>query len=263
MPLNPEEQWSNERYYTATAIVDRCLDDNDLPDHYFEKFLGWLLWNLRELRLSDSQEVKAVKLSMNNTRGVELPKDYVDWVIIGIQVGENIKTLGVNQLMSGLAGEDRTLGNPKQFLSFGVNNLPNGINTLNYGGYYLASGLFSFGGGIDYKGYFKVFKRDHGHIIQFSSLIDKTDIYLEYISDGFNPNRETLVEPYIVNYLRCATNYEWAQHKPVKERSEIEIRRFGAEAFYAKKMLKGRVSDLDPKSMLNSQRRFYQLTPNT
>jgi len=264
MPVNQQEEWSNKKYYTISAIVDRCLDDNELPDHYFDKFLGWGLWALREINLDDAQEPKTVRLSMNNTRLVELPKDYIDWVVIGIQIGEQVKTLGVNESMVGLTGEDRTLGNPTSFQRLGINDLPNGINVTNYGGYALSgTGAFSIGGGIDYKGYFKVFKRSHGHTIQFSSLVNKTDVYVEYISDGFNPNKETTINPYFANYLRCAINKEWAENKPIREQSVSEIRRRGSDAFYAHKNLRGRVSDLDPQSMLNSQRRYYQLTPNT
>lgn len=262
MPLNPEELWTNEKFYTITSIVDRCLEDNDLPDHYFDKFLGWGLWALREVHIDDHQDPKTVKLTMNDARSVDLPKDYVDWLIIGIQVGELVKTLGVNHQMVGLEGDDRTLGNPQYFNQLGANNLPNGINVLNYGGYRLAnSGVFSVGGGIDYKGYFKIFKRDHGEVIQFSSLINKTDIYLEYISDGFNPNQETIVNPYFANYLRCEINSQWAQHKPVKERTESEIYRTGQDAYFAEIRIRGRVNPLDPKTLLNLQRQYYTLTP--
>lgn len=263
MPLNPEEEWSNTKYYTITAIVDRCLSDNELPDHYFDKFLGWALWNLRELRLDDTQDVKTVRLSMNNTRGVILPDDYVDWVIIGIQIGELVKTLGVNNNMVKLTGDERTLGNPSSFNALNVNSLPNGINVTNYGGYRLrGTGTFSVGGGIDYKGYFTILKESYPKMLQFSSLINKTDIYLEYISDGFNPNRETEVDPYLVNYLRCSTNHEWEQHRPRKERTDSAIRRTGIKTYYAQKGLRARVSDLDPQTMLNVNRRYYQLTPN-
>jgi len=264
MPVNQQEEWSNEKYYTISAVVDRCLDDNELPDHYFDKFLGWALWHLREHNFDNAKEYRSVKLAMNDTRLVECPKDYIDWCIVGIQVGEQVKTLGINENMVDLVGDDRTLGNPQTFNDLGYNTLPNGIDVTNYGGYWLKGGsVFSFGGGIDYKGYFKPFKRPHGWVLQFSSLINKTDIYLEYMSDGFNPNRETMVNPYSVNYLRCAMNHEWAQHKPIKERTESEIRRTGVNLHFAEKKLKGRMSDLGPKEMLNSQRQFYRLTPNT
>ena len=206
--------------------------------------------------------MKAVRLSMNNTRGVILPDDFVDWVTIGIQVGELFKTLGVNNKMVKLSGDERTLGNPTSFSNLNVNNLPNGLNVNNYGGYRLRGGGFSVGGGIDYKGYFTILKESYPKMLQFSSLINKTDIYLEYISDGFNPNRETEVDPYLVNYLRCSTNHEWEQHRPRKERMDSAIRRTGIKTFYANKGLRARNSDLDPQTMLNVDRRYYQLTPN-
>lgn len=263
MPLNPEEKWSNEKYYTITSIVDRCLADNYLTDHYFDDFLGWGLWELRELHLDVAKEVKTVSLDMNDTRGVELPNDYVDWVIVGIQIGQYVKTLGVNSDMAKFTGDQRTLGNPDGFNRLNVNQLPNGINVLSYGGYnLLGANVFSIGGGLPYKGYFNIIKTSEGKTLQFTSAIDKTSIYLEYISDGFNPNRETIVDPYFVDFLRKSMNSEWAQRRPIKERSEREIDRLGAQAFYAGKKLRGRKSDLDPQTMLNTQRKHYKLTPD-
>ena len=262
MALNPEENWENKKFYTITAVVDRCLEDNDLPDHYFDKFLGWGLWALREVHLDDYQEPRTVKLTMNDARSVDLPKDYVDWVVIGLQIGEMVKTLGVNAAMVGLEGEDRTLGNPVSLYEMGVNNLPNGINVTNYGGYLLSGlGVYSVGGGIDYKGYFKIFTREFGKVIQFSSLVNQTDIYLEYISDGFNPNQETTINPYFANYLREEMNHQWEKHRPIRERTRWAIDMTGRDAFDAKTVLKARTNDLDPKTILNLQRQYYQLTP--
>lgn len=263
MPLNPEEKWSNEKYYTISAIIDRCLADNGLTDHYFDDLLGWGLWELRELHLDVAKEVKVVGLDMNNTRGVELPRDYVDWAIIGIQIGQYVKTLGVNDNMAKLTGEARTLGNPDSFNNLNVNQMPNGINVLNYGGYnLLGSNVFSVGGGIPYKGYFSIVKTDEGKVIQFTTAINKTKVYLEYISDGFNPNRETILNPYFVDFLRKAINCEWAKRRPRKERDESEIYRLERDVYYAEKKIRGRMSDLDPQSMLDTQRQHYRLTPN-
>lgn len=263
MPLNQEEKWSNNKYYTISSVVDRCLADNGLTDHYFDDFLGWGLWELRELHLDVAKEVKTVNLDMNNTRGVELPKDYVDWAIVGIQIGEYVKTLGVNPEMAKFTGSERTLGNPSDFNSLNVNQLPNGINLLNYGGYHLlGSNVFSVGGGLPYKGYFNIIKTPERKILQFTSAVSKTKVYLEYISDGFNPNRETVVNPYFVDFLRKAMDCEWAKRRPRKERDEREIYRLGQDVHYAMKKLKGRMSDLDPQTMLNTQRQHYRLTPN-
>lgn len=263
MPVNQEQKWSNEKFYTISAVVDRCLQDNGLPDHYFEDFLGWGLWGLREINFDiKAQQIKVIKLSMNDTRGVTLPSDFIDWVIIGLQVGEYVKTLGVNAQMTKFTGKDKTLGNPQNVLGLGINELPNSIDVLNYGGYrLLGTSVIALGAGISYSGVFQIIKNDAGKFIQFTSKVNKTDIYLEYISDGFNPNKETIVDPYSVDYLRKYINHEWAQFKPIRERSEAEIQRTGMQLYYAEKNLRARNNPLDPQTMLNLQRQYYRLTP--
>lgn len=193
-----------ESYATVDQIVRSAIIDlGNTSLHHYPRFLQWALECVQDWNQDSAQEVKTVKLTMNDIKQVELPADFVDWVKVGIQCGDRIKVMSVRDDMNRLYNTN-DCGKPLPFESCGcsVNTLP--VDLLAIGGYYFfdyrndygefLGQIYGYGGGYNKTGYFQV-DRQNG-VLQFSSDVNNTDVYIEYIGTGFNPNEHTVVNQY-------------------------------------------------------------------
>jgi hypothetical protein len=252
--------WENNKYYTVGAIVDYVLETEELPDVYWDKLLNWGLWWLRELHFDRAQEEKTCKLKMDKVRTVELPDDYVDWVAVGIQIGNFWKLLSVNNDMHKLPPTPSPEGG--SLYGANLNYIPTGIDFGNYGGFtffnFGGSSINSVGGGVPYKGHFQIINRPHGKAIQFNSLVNRTHVIVDYISDGFTPCKETVLKPYFANYIRTSILMEYEKKRP--GRTESSIRRTEEDQHWAFVNVGGRMNDLDPQTLVALNRKYFRLT---
>ena len=140
-----------------------------------------------------------------------------------------------------------------------ANELPNGIDFANYGGFYFfnfyGKNLFGYGGGLPQSNHFQVIEQKRE--IQFYE-IDKVKVYMEYISDGINPDEKTYVHPYLADYLRKYALHEYEQRRP--GRTQMSIYGTGRTLYFAEMAIRARKNDLDPKSALNLHRKYYRLS---
>lgn len=250
---------SNEKYYRVAAIVDQFLINNDLTEHWFNKALSWALWGLRELSLDTMQEVKTCLLTVTDRKTVTLPRDFVDWVKVGVRKGQYCVTMGVNSDLTGLqrtGDDDRVRGLLSQ-------NLPNGLDVNSYGGYYFfnygGKMLLGLGGGFRTKGDFKVVKRDGCTELLLDYDYGYPDVYLEYISDGIDPCGETILHPYTADYVLKYIEL-WYEKKNNPKATESSIDRLSRDVFEAEMKIRGRTNDLDPKTLINISRSQTRLT---
>lgn len=257
------------QYYTIDAVVKSAMTDiGETTTHMYQLFLKYALEQLREMNIEFSREIKTVSLPMNTYKSVDLPEDCIDWIKIGIQVGERIFTMGVQSDLALLNDVD-DCGNPIANLPQApFDEKPNGINFNNYGGYWFnnftnnSSGtasngrLFGFGGGIPSRGLYRIDRERRQ--IRFDDSVTTTNIYLEYISDGFHPTDATYVNPLCFEYLRTAIHFrrvdgdDNASQALKYEKSE--------KMWYAKLAAAGRMGDLVIQDIINSSRLGYRLT---
>lgn len=249
----------NQRYWKIGSIVDQFVAENQLPDSYHKLGLAFALWGFREFSLDSHQDVKTCLLDITDRRTVIVPIGFVDWVKIGLKYGQYCVTLGVNDDLNTL---ERTANeghvNPLAF------QMPNGISVDAYQGYYFfnydGASLSGIGGGLPSKGFFKVVKRDTCTEILLDYDIPCTQLYLEYITDGFDPCVESVVNPYIANYVKKCIEFGYEEkHNPA--RTEASIFRKGRELEAARRTANGRMNQLDPKTMINISRKHTKLTP--
>lgn len=250
---------TNQNYYKASAIVDQFLIDNDLTDHYFRKTLSWLLWGLREFKLKGFQEVKTCILNVTDRKTAVLPKSFVDWTKVGVRVGQYCITLGINDQ---LAEGPRHIGDNtvKGLLS---QHLPNGTDFAPYGGYYFFNfngvSVFGLGGGLPSKGYFKVVDTGNCKELILDYDYHYSEIYVEYISDGFDPCGETILHPYVCDYglKYIEAKYE---EKMNPARSESSIRRKWVDVADARRIAVACFNKIDRQTFLNISRSESRMT---
>ncbi len=250
----------NQQFYHLASIVDHWLIHSDLGSGWFAKGLMWAIAGLREVKLDTWADVKTELLPVTDRNTVILPSDFVDWVKICCQVGQYAKVMSVNDDLNLL---DRR-PNDKIVSGLLEQNLGNGIDINAYtGGYdfcnYNGSSFFGYGGGFITKGHFKV--HDNGQCKQLLMDYDYPfdDVYIEYITDGFNPCGETVISPYLYDYLIKYMDFKYEEKNNPKS-SEASIYRKGRDVHFAEKRIRARRNNLDPKTLLDLTRKETTLT---
>lgn len=246
----------------VASIVDQFLIENDLHNGWFPKALAWALRGLREIRLDSWQDVKTVLLPVTDRKTVVLPDGFVDWTKVAAKNGQYYMTLGVNSQLTGL---DRTAAS-KNVAGLLSQHLPNGIAFSSYGGGYdfynfSSTSFFGVGMGLPSKGYFKVV--DHGGCKELLMDYDfyLKEVYLEYITDGLDPCGQTVVSPYLYDYLIKYMELRY-EDKNNPKATESSIYRKEQDLFWAEKKIRMRRNNLDPQTLLNLTRQETRLTPH-
>lgn len=243
-----------------SAIVDHVLFKKTLPDAWFQWMLEMGLWHLRELHLDVWQDVKTYYLPVTDRNTVILPDGYVDWVAVGAKVGQYFVTIGVNNKLN---LNDRDPNSADIVAGLLSQNLPNGLNFGSYGGYnfinYNGGEVSCIGRGLVGPGSFRV--HNNGTVKEL--LLDYTHhydyIYIECITDGFDPCGETVVDPYFADYVSKGIEFSFEEEKN-PARTEASIFRKGKDFNDALKKVRARKNDLDPQTLLNISRQQTRFT---
>lgn len=251
-------------YSKLSVIVDHACNVLGLPvNKFFPRFLDIAKWELSELKLDMANGPKTVLLPISDVNTVQLPSDCVDWTKIGWQSGQFIKTLSINGDLSMI---DRTLETVNFSHQVSPGWLPNGVAVqdygggfefLNYGGY----ALTAVGGGLPHEGMFQVKTCEDGckEIYLANTIPGVSELYVEYISIGVNVCGDTIVDPYLKDYVyKCILATYEENMNP--QSTEASIRRRKTDVAYAHTMAAGRTMGIDKETLLQITRKGYRLT---
>lgn len=250
------------QHNTISAVVDHVLFKKTLHEAWYQWMLEMGLWHLRELKLSTWQDVKTVLLEVTDRKTVLLPDSFIDWVAVGIPVGQYVVTLGVN---SKLKLTDRSTDD-NIVAGLLSQNMPTGIDFDNYTGYRLhnfnGSSLRSIGAGLNIqKGTFRYIDHGTSKELLLDYDFNQTHVYLEYITDGFDPCGETIVNPYFADYVKKGMEFSWEEEKN-PSRTEASIDRKAKDFRDAWRLVRARKNNLDPQTIINVTRQQTRLTPH-
>jgi hypothetical protein len=243
----------------VSAVVDHVMFKKTLPEQFWQWMLEMGLWHLRELKLDVWQEPKTELLPVTDRKTVVLPSGFVDWTKIGVAVGQYVVTLGVNdklKLTQRTTDDNIVAGLLSQ-------NLPNGLDFNAYGGYYFfnynGGSLKGIGGGFVTKGSFRLV--DHGTCKELLLDYDYSydHVYLEYITDGFSPCGQTILNPYLCNYFLKGMEFSWEEEKN-PNKTEASIFRKGQDLAAAARVVRARKNNLDPHTLINISRANTRFT---
>lgn len=254
----------NSAYATLDSIVNSVIADlGEDSTHNYDKYLHWGIEGLQDFHMDSAQEVKTVKLAMNDYNAINWPSDYVDWTKIGIQVGDKVRTFGVNSDIA-LSVDTDDCGNPRLLSAADCNSLPD--NCDGFGGYWFNNyvndhgeilgrffGIGGAGGGI---GKYKIIKERKQ--IQFDSVVNRTTVYMEYIGTGFNPCEATVVNQYAKKLIKLYIH--WHRCKFKLGRSTAETREAKLEYDVEHERVRSRLSDLTPEGIIELTRKNYKLS---
>lgn len=249
-----------DKYYFLGLIVDDFLDDNNLHNSFFAKAFKWAQRAVRNIRLDVFQHPKTVLLDVTERRTIVLPDGYVDWTKVAAKRGQYAVTLAVNDDMT---INERHIGDDvvKGLLS---QNMPNGIDFSQYGGYtffnYNGVNMPCIGGGLQSKGHFKFVDNGACKEIFLDYDYSLKQVYLEYITDGLSPCKETVVHPYEYDYILAFMEEMYAKKNDPKA-TNYSKEEAGRDVFFAERKMRGRFNNLDPKTLITISRSEARLTP--
>lgn len=202
---------------TIDNIVKEFLfESGETTLHKYSRYLSYALSEARDWHFDCAQEVKTLSLPIDAINQVDLPRDYVDWVKVGIQCGDKIKILHLNEHMAMVNQTDKCGVIPFDKCNCDANNLPANYEQMGafplYG--YSNNGhtgmIYGYGSGYLSKQYFQIYKDKQK--IQLSADISKDLLYLEYISTGFSPCEATVINPYAKEVIKAAIDFKRLWH---------------------------------------------------
>ncbi len=238
-----------------TCIRNALMDIGESMSRY-EVFKKWAIDGYRHFKFDISQEVKTVQLELTAWKAVELPIDFVDWAMIGVVVNNEVQVMtNDNRISLYHPDEDELDGDPDartattddQSTYYFYNTTSRGED---------AGQLYGLTVKDTGTGYFKM--NLERREIQFNPHVDaSTMIYLEYISDGYDPCNATVVNVYAAKLIELYIH--WQRHEFAKSSTGMEKER--AKDMYEKEFYKvqSRLNPITVADVLEAARDGYRL----
>lgn len=233
------------------SIVRNVLMQRQYPLHWYIQFLVYARNCLQEISMDDLYVVNTKLLPVNAVNAVDLPPDYLDYVKVGIPVGQTIRPLVESNIINRLTnlnsdfepitylGADASGTSEVEQQNIGYS--PNFFNywyTINWNGY--GENIGRYFGGNAYADTFSVIKERNQ--IQLNEKLNIQYLYLEYVSNGMNTNSATMITPYAFATIEAFILWKLKEHNRAYSIGERQI----AEQQYIqqRKILRARISSL-------------------
>lgn len=244
--------------YTVEHVVKDALFTRQEDESLFEYYLHFALEVLRELTFDVAHQVKTVKLTMTPWKSIHFPDDYIDWVRVGIQDGNIIKTF-VNYPPDVARYHD--LDDDGNKIENKKTDTPDPqVVAYPFVSYYNDKGEFEghlFGNRVHqlHRGMFSVLPETREIQFKVENVDQDQKIYLEYISDGFDPNEKTLINPYLFRLVKLYVIWQVKENNDRYGLSEKER----AKRQYEDELDKGmwRMNDLSLDGVYEAVMRGY------
>lgn len=254
------EETRQRGFVTLDSIVRSALMDIGESMSRYEQFKHFAIEAYRDFHFDMAQSVKTVQLSLSAWKAINIPIDMVDWVMIGVVVDNKIRAFTNDDRISLYRPDDDEDGVTDDIVTTASPDVPADVpfyfwNVVNSQGED-AGQLYGLTVKHNGQGYFKM--NPERKEIQFSPAVDSnTKIYLEYISDGIDPNAQTVVHIYAAKLIK---NYiHWSRVKFSKSANQAQIQR--AMDDYNKELFKvqNRIQKITVEDVLETMRDAYAL----
>lgn len=204
---NTPKKWFTVRDIAYDALMDLGEDETHLP-----RFIHFGLNEAKRFHIDQGKCVKTDKFKLLPHKAIKLPDDFVDWVKIGFKKGDKVITFTHDK---NIALHHETVAGKK------VENAAEDTNIFDIETVEGAYAFHIFGNdapiyGLASKdngqGYFRV--HYEAREIQCKTRVPKeTEILLEYISDGWDPEKVTYVLPLATDLIRKYILFQHHLHK--------------------------------------------------
>ncbi len=245
---------------TLDSCIRSAIMDIGASIERYEQFKHWAIEGYRQFHFDLAQEIKTVSLDLTAWKAIEWPIDYVDWVMVGVVIDNQIRVFTHDDRISLYRADEDLDGYPDALVTTSPPAVQESVpywfwNNRNSQGQDTGQlyGLTVKDNGI---GYFKP-NRERREF-QFSPSVDATrPVYLEYITDGYDPCEKTMVNVYAARLIKLFIH--WQRHEYAKSSNGMEKER--AKDMYDKELYKvqDRIQKITIADVLEAARDGYRL----
>lgn len=243
---------------TLTYIVNSVLNQLDTDDKNFARLYQLGVSGIKELMIDAGLAIKTIRIAKEVNNTFVLPRDYINWVKIGIiGADDKIYTLTENKQISTYGANNPNKKVPSG--SYMAGNFDVATNTTDYHNFWIDGvnyNIYGVGSGISDVGYFNV--DEANCLIVCGSEVTADYIYLEYVTD---PTRcET--DDYEVHFHLAQALEDFIYWKAIQKKAEIpyiEKERARKEYYNQKKLGKARIRAFRMGVALDSAHRHTNL----
>lgn len=236
--------------------------------HWWIDFMVYAKDCLRILSEDDLKVINTAKLTVDqDTNAVDLPNDYLDYVQVGVQYGQNIKPLVETDKINPLIARDSNF-TPTTYGNIASNNsnqifygtiYPFYYNTVRWNDYGEPTGrMYGLGAGTQ-DDVFSVFPERNQ--IQLTEKISLTHIVLQYISDGMNSDAATQINPYAFETISAYIMWQMKENTRTYSTGEAQLAK--QEYIDERKILRARMSDLNSETFTRLLQRATYGSPKS
>lgn len=236
------------------SIICNALISQGLPVHFYLKFLNFSINCLRELNMDIIGNPITVKLKLNSYGAANLPCNFLDWIRVGVPVGQYVKPISQKDSISRLKNIDEN-GVPIPYPM--VNDIypyltEDYLILVNRQGEVMG-GVFGWGNGSGRFG-FKIIKERNQ--IQVDSNFPCKYVEIEYISDGLDDcGCDTMVDLYAYDTIRTYVIWQYyLNNKKLMAAAPQWERQFSN----AIRILRGRKNNISVADILSVLRKNYK-----
>lgn len=239
---------------TIDAIIRRNLAKRRLPLHYYGPMLVMAKDGLEEMHFDSLQKVKYAVIDVDqDLMTADLPADYVEAVMVGVEIGDKVKPLGHNEMINKRDDEgvpfDQTADLYTYDMGYRVGHQIVEQIYNEYGGF---KGR-NFGRPVTFTNSYTIL-RDLGKIrIDNKAVIEQ--IHLIYLSMPEKVTNKSVIHPFAKKALEAFINWEWAIY--AKER-DVMMKR--AEFFNWNRILRARLNKLTKTEIVRSVRNNIRMS---
>lgn len=234
--------------FSLNSIVKDVLMQKGYSMHWYIQCLVYAKNCLLELSLDDLKVINTKKIPVNSYNAAELPNDYVDYVSVNLQVGQNLRKMVETDKINPLINRDENF-NPIPYNQSSVNvneqvyygvMYPFYWNTTLWNEFGEPTGrLFGIGAGVQ-DDVFSVFKERNQ--IQLTENITCDNIILEYVSSGMDADSATRVDPYAKSTIEHFIKYQLKANNRTYSAGEVQMEEM--KYISERTILRARISDL-------------------
>lgn len=255
------------------VVREYIIEKNDDTQHNYARLLQLGIHGLRELTMDVSGSPKIIGLTVKDDLTVDLPKDYIRYMKIGVCGGNGeINAMGLNSELC-LPRTADECGNPTIEL-----NPPSSVSMINeplgafgYVGYnQFSEGLsnnfrngeivgrfYGLGGGQNQVGEYRV-DVERGKI-QFGSGISSHNIILEYLADVKAVDGSYSIHPYLVECIKAYI--AWSSIRRIRSISSQEKEMARRDYYNERRIASERFSNFTLEEAKQMTRKAFKLAP--
>lgn len=232
---------------TLDKIIRNYLLRKGYTLHWYLQSLVYAKDCLRELSFDDLHLINTKLLTVNtDSNTVVLPEDYVDFCVVGVQVGQNVRPLVLNSKINRLRNYD------SDFNSQDFQPAPNSTNPIYYNylySYYWNTTTFNEYGEFTGRlyGYQGVYTDTFNIIperneIQLNQNLIVGEIVLEYISNGLDATSISKITPYAQATIEAYIDWQYKSNHRHYTNQDSQLSEF--EYLKQRQLLRARLSTL-------------------